>query len=379
MAHLSPGSLKRLLLNLVHRQDVLLSVLLLVLSLMGLLLVYSATNGDWVVVMRQAVLVGVGFVLMFLISRIRAYTLEQLAYLSLLGTVALMVLTLLIAPDVSGSQRWLPLPFGFTLQVSEIAKLTLPLALAAYLGGSPASDRFTFFNLIGILLVCACVCWLIAAQPDLGTTIIVGIAAMVMLFLFGIRRRLVIMGSVILLLLPALIWPTLELYQKQRIITFLFPGSDPLGAGWNIRQSIIAIGSGGVSGKGYLNGTQSQLDFVPERHTDFIFALLAEELGLIGCLVLLALLGAVVWRVLRMSESMHRDFARLFSATFVIIFAAQGLINIAMVCGLLPVVGLPLPLVSVGGSAKLALFCGFGVIMSLYYESSRQRVGGSRP
>ena len=276
----------------------------------------------------------------------------------------LLLLVLMVGVKVKGSQRWLEIPGLLRFQPSELMKIAVPMALAWYLQQRvlPPSAKHVFFSLLIILLPALA----IAAQPDLGTAILVAGAGMAVLMLAGLSWRY--LGYAFLLIAAAapLLWQfALQGYQRQRIITLFDPESDPLGAGWNIIQSTTAIGSGGVFGKGLLQGTQSHLDFLPEARTDFIIAVVGEELGLVGVLCLLLLYLGIIARGLVLAVSAQSTFARLFAGALTLTFFIYLFVNIAMVSGLLPVVGVPLPLVSYGGTSIITLMASFGIIMSM--------------
>ena len=276
----------------------------------------------------------------------------------------LLLLVLMVGVKVKGSQRWLEILGLLRFQPSELMKIAVPMALAWYLQQRvlPPSAKHVFFSLLIILLPALA----IAAQPDLGTAILVAGAGMAVLMLAGLSWRY--LGYAFLLIAAAapLLWQfALQGYQRQRIITLFDPESDPLGAGWNIIQSTTAIGSGGVFGKGLLQGTQSHLDFLPEARTDFIIAVVGEELGLVGVLCLLLLYLGIIARGLVLAVSAQSTFARLFAGALTLTFFIYLFVNIAMVSGLLPVVGVPLPLVSYGGTSIITLMASFGIIMSM--------------
>lgn len=276
----------------------------------------------------------------------------------------LLLLVLMVGVKVKGSQRWLEIPGLLRFQPSELMKIAVPMALAWYLQQRvlPPSAKHVFFSLLIILLPALA----IAAQPDLGTAILVAGAGMAVLMLAGLSWRYLGYAFFLIAAAAPLLWQfALQGYQRQRIITLFDPESDPLGAGWNIIQSTTAIGSGGVFGKGLLQGTQSHLDFLPEARTDFIIAVVGEELGLVGVLCLLLLYLGIIARGLVLAVSAQSTFARLFAGALTLTFFIYLFVNIAMVSGLLPVVGVPLPLVSYGGTSIITLMAGFGIIMSM--------------
>jgi len=286
-----------------------------------------------------------------------------------LAGVLLLVGVLLFGVGAKGAQRWLALP-GFRFQPSELMKLALPIMIAAYLARHPLppSLRSVAISLVLIAVPFA----LIMKQPDLGTSLLIGASGVFVLLFSGIYWRWIFLAlGVGAASLPGL-WMIMKDYQKQRVLTFLDPESDPLGAGWNIIQSKTAIGSGGLSGKGYMEGTQSQLNFLPESHTDFIIAVIGEELGMTGVLVLLALYLLIIGRGLVIAVQAPDSFSRLLAGSITLTFFVYVFVNIGMVTGLLPVVGVPLPMVSYGGTSIVTLMVGFGMLMSI--QTHRQMV-----
>jgi rod shape determining protein RodA len=286
-----------------------------------------------------------------------------------LGLVLLAVVA--VVGDIGkGAQRWLDLGV-IRFQPSEIMKLAVPMMCAWYLHQRPLppSPR----DIVVVLLVIALPVGLIAEQPDLGTALLVAAAGIIVLVLAGLSWRYVVGGAVVLGAAVPVIWHFMHDYQRQRVITLLDPESDALGAGYHIIQSQIAIGSGGVFGKGWMNGSQAQLEFLPERSTDFIFAVIGEELGLLGLVALLAAYLFIVGRGIYMSLQCRDAYARLLAGSISLTFFVYAFVNAGMVMGLLPVVGVPLPLVSYGGTSFVTLMAGFGILMSLH--SSRKLVG----
>jgi rod shape determining protein RodA len=272
--------------------------------------------------------------------------------------------------DISmGAQRWLQLG-SFRFQPSEIMKLAMPITIAAYLSRGFLPPRFTqvviVLGLIGLPTA------LIIEQPDLGTSILVATSGIMVLFFSGLLWRYIAAAVV---LFGASLWPIwhfmLHDYQRQRVLTMLDPTQDPLGTGWNIIQSKTAIGSGGLSGKGWMEGTQSRLDFLPEGHTDFIIAVMSEEFGLLGVILLLAIYAMVIVRGLMIAVNSQNSFGRLLAASVSSTFFVYVFVNMGMVSGMLPVVGVPLPLISQGGTAIVALFAGFGILMAISTEKKR--------
>ena len=337
---------------------------LLLTGAVGLVVLYSASGRDMDMVINQALRLGMAFTGMFVVAQIKPQTLRLWTpWLFGLGVI-MLIAVLLMGQIGKGAQRWLDLGI-VRFQPSEILKLALPMMLAWFLADSALPPRPWRVIASGVLIVVPVA--LIAKQPDLGTALLVACAGFFTLFLAGLRWR--IMALAVLLIAPvgALMWHFgMHGYQRQRVLTFLDPETDPLGAGYHIIQSMIAVGSGGVYGKGWLNGTQSHLDFLPERHTDFIFAVLGEEFGLIGAVILLVLYAFLIVRGLYIATQAQDTYTRLLAGTLTLTFFVYVFVNTGMVTGLLPVVGVPLPLVSYGGTAVVTLLTGFGMLMSIH-------------
>ncbi|MES1195675.1 MAG: rod shape-determining protein RodA, partial [Steroidobacter sp.] len=281
-----------------------------------------------------------------------------------------LLLVMIKGSTALGAQRWLDLKF-VRFQPSEIMKLAMPLFCAWYVHERPLPPSLRDIAILTVVILIPTV--LIAKQPDLGTALLVFAAGSTALLLSGLRKRYIL--GVLLLMIPAawIGWTHMHDYQRQRVITFLDPQSDPLGSGYHIIQSQIAIGSGGVFGKGYLNGSQAQLEFLPERATDFIFAVIGEEWGLIGLATILLLYLFIIGRCLFIASNAQDTFSRILCGTLALTFAVYVFVNTGMVTGLLPVVGVPLPLISFGGSSMVTLMAGFGFIMAI--QSRRRLVG----
>jgi rod shape determining protein RodA len=277
--------------------------------------------------------------------------------------VASLIAVVFVGVGAKGAQRWLEIA-GFRFQPAEIMKLVVPLTLAWYLSERILPPRLKY--IIGSLVLLGVPAVLILRQPDLGTALLIAASGLFVLFMAGISWRF-IFGAVVMAIMSA--WPAwqfvLKDYQKQRILTLLSPESDKLGAGWNIIQSKTAIGSGGWEGKGWLNGTQSQLDFLPESHTDFIIAVLAEEFGLRGVLFLVGIYLLILLRGFWIGIHAQTSFGRMMAGSLTLTFFVYIFVNMGMVAGLLPVVGVPLPLVSAGGTSVVTLMAGFGILMAI--------------
>ncbi len=350
------------------RIDFPLLVLLLCLAGFGFIVLYSASDGSRAF-LRQMIFFSLGLVTMMGVAQLHAHTLQRGALWFYLFAVALLVVVIFFGVGAKGAQRWISLG-GFRFQPSELMKLALPIMVASYLARREIPPRFkhVFWSLVMVAIPVL----LIIQQPDLGTSLLIGMSGLVALFLAGLRWRY-IFGAVAAVMAGA--WPmwqfVLHDYQKQRILTLFSPDADRLGAGWNIYQSKIAIGSGGLQGKGWMQGTQSHLDFLPESHTDFIIAVLAEEFGLVGVLALMALYVLIIGRGFIIALNAQDSFGRLLAGSITFTFFMYVLVNMGMVAGLLPVVGVPLPLVSYGGTALLTLMMGFGLLMSISTEPKR--------
>ena len=336
---------------------------LLLLSLLGLVVLYSAGGQSTGLIVRQCIRLGIAFSVMVILAQVPPRHLVYWApWLYIIGLL-LLVAVLLIGDVTQGAQRWLRLgPFNF--QPSEMAKLTVPLMVAAYLSDRSLPPRFGRLSVAAILVILPTL--LIARQPDLGTSLLVALSGFFVLFLSGMHWQLLMLGGVALGASAPLLWLRMHEYQQQRVLTFLNPEQDPLGAGYHIIQSKIAIGSGGLYGKGWLNGTQSRLDFLPERSTDFIFSVFSEEFGLFGVLVLVGVYVLIVVRGLFIALMAQESYARLIAGSLTFTFFIYVFVNVGMVSGLLPVVGLPLPLLSFGGTSMVTMMAAFGILMSVH-------------
>lgn len=363
MDEINPGSgTRRSWLQRIHL-DATLLVGLIAACALGLVVLYSASGGSLEVMERQGLRLALAFGTMTLIAQIPPqYLLRWTPWLYGAG-VALLIAVLVVGDIGKGAQRWLDLGF-LRFQPSEMLKLTVPMMLAWHLAEArmpPKAGRL----LIAALLVLVPTL-LIAKQPDLGTAVLIASSGFFVIFLAGISWRLLFSLVAIFAASTPIAWYFMHDYQRQRVLTFLDPEQDPLGTGYHIIQSKIAIGSGGLYGKGWLNGTQSQLEFLPERSTDFIFAVLGEEFGLIGILILLAVYSFIITRSVYIATQAQETFTRLLAGSLAFTFMVYVLVNTGMVTGLLPVVGVPLPLISYGGTSMVTLMAGFGILMSLH-------------
>ncbi len=336
---------------------------LVTLCVFGLVILYSASGQQAGVIYNQSARMLFAFGLMFLVAQVSPSRLAGVSIWIFLFGVALLVMVLVIGYVGKGAQRWLDLGV-IRFQPSELMKLSVPMVLSWYLAEKtlPPSISQIFLSIMIILVPVG----LIVKQPDLGTAILVCIAGFSVLFIAGMNWRyitgIIILGAA---LIPVS-WMFMYEYQRQRVMTFINPEQDPLGAGYHIIQSMIAIGSGGLYGKGWLNGTQSHLEFLPERSTDFIFAVLCEEFGFTGVMVLLGLYLFIIYRGLYISMNSQTTFGKILGASIVLTFFVYIFVNIGMVSGQLPVVGIPLPLVSFGGTSMVTLMIGFGVLMGIH-------------
>lgn len=341
---------------------VLLLLILLVLGA-GLAILYSASGQDMAFVERQALRLAVGLVAMLVISQVPPYVLRAWTPW-LFGIGVLLVAATWFFGVGRSTQRWLNLGL-FRFQPSELMKLAVPMMVAAFLHTRQLPPGWKDTLVAGVILLIPTV--LIMRQPDLGTSLLVAASGGFTLFLAGMRWRVIGGLAALLVACAPVMWIFfMKEYQRERVITFLDPEADPLGHGWNIIQSKIAVGSGGLAGKGWLNGSQAQLEFIPERHTDFILAVLSEEFGLIGVLVLLLLYLGLIGRGLYIASVARDTFSRLLAGSLAMTLFVYVMVNGAMVSGLLPVVGIPLPLISYGGTSAVTLLAGFGIMMSVY-------------
>lgn len=344
---------------------------LCLIALTGAVMLYSAADGSmepWAI--RHLTRFVGGLAVMFLVAVIDIKFWMRAAYPIYFLALLLLVLVDVIGSQGMGAQRWID--FGlFQLQPSEIMKIALILAIARYFHGLSTDEIDRWRAVVVPIFLIGAPALLVVRQPDLGTTLLMAFAGVGLMFLTGIHRRVFLIGGGLALVAVPFAWQFIEGYQRQRILTFLNPESDPLGAGYHIIQSKIALGSGGMWGKGFMQGTQSHLNFLPEQQTDFIFTMLAEEFGMMGGLWLLALYIIVLAYGLAISVKIRHSFGQLVVQGVCLILFFYVFTNIAMVMGLVPVVGVPLPLVSYGGTAMLSLLFGFGLVLSadIHYDA----------
>jgi rod shape determining protein RodA len=360
---LTPVAARRALARLTSGLDGPLLAIVLALTGIGLATLYSASYDTPARFHAQLLNFAVSFVAMWVAAQVPPQTLARFALPAYLLGLALLVTVALFGDVVNGARRWLHLGF-MRLQPSEMMKIAVPLMLAWYFHRYESALRLRDFALAGLLLALPVA--IIARQPDLGTALLVFAVGFYVIFFAGIGWKVLATLAALALASIAPLWGLLHDYQRKRILTLLDPTQDPLGSGYHIIQSTIAVGSGGISGKGWLHGTQAHLEFIPERHTDFIFAVFSEEFGLIGNCILLLLYGLLIGRGLMIAANAATYFSRLLAASLTLMYFTYAFVNMGMVSGILPVVGVPLPLISFGGTALVTLFLGIGILMSIH-------------
>ncbi|MGM0593395.1 MAG: rod shape-determining protein RodA [Pseudomonadota bacterium] len=337
---------------------------LLLLAGVGLIVLFSASGQDEAQLWRHTTRLGISFGGMLLLAQIPPDTLQRWTHWIFAAGLLMLIAVLVTGEMGKGAQRWLAIG-RVRFQPSELMKLAVPMMVAWFFAERSLPPRLR--NVAIALTIVLIPTALIAKQPDLGTALLIASSGIFVLLFAGLSWRLVGIASLLALPLAWVMWQfVMHDYQRRRVLTFLNPESDPLGAGYHIIQSKIAIGSGGLYGKGWLNGTQSHLEFLPERHTDFIFAVLSEEFGLMGALILLAIYLLIILRGLYIASQAQDTFSRLLAGGLTMTFMVYVFVNIGMVTGLLPVVGVPLPLVSYGGSSMMTLMAAFGMLMSIH-------------
>jgi len=343
-------------------------IFIVFLSLFGLVLLYSATNQDIDLLYRQSIRLFFCFSLMYVISCIDINKLRSLSPYIYLFCLFFLVLTLFWGNSIKGAQRWIVI-MGFSFQVSEVLKIIVPMMLSWYLSLSDEKEIDLKKILICFIIILAPILFVIK-QPDLGTSLIILLCGAITVFLGGISKKYIIYIFSSFFIAVPIMWKFLLLpYQKQRIMTLIDPSQDPLGTGYHIIQSKIAVGSGGFFGKGFLNGTQSQLEFLPERGTDFIFAVFSEEFGFLGVMILLIAYLIIILRCLHITYKAKNYFSKILAGSITSIFILLIITNISMAIGLLPVVGVTLPLISLGGSSLLSIFTAFGIMFAINRRS----------
>lgn len=343
--------------------DVPLFITLLLAAIVSFVILYSAGSQDMGVLMRQAARVGLAFGLMTLLAHVNPYQFKRYSAVLFSLGILLLIAVLIMGQIGKGAQRWLDLGF-FRFQPSEMIKITTPMMIAWYLSEHSLPPKWKQLCIAAVLIVIPTL--LIAKQPDLGTALLVASSGAGVLFFAGLSWLFILGIIAILASLAPIVWHLMHDYQRDRVLTFLNPEADPMGRGYHIIQSKIAIGSGGIYGKGWLGSTQSELDFLPESSTDFIFAVFAEEFGLFGCVGLLILYLLIIGRCLYIASQAQDTYSRLLAGSLSFTFFVYVFVNIGMVIGILPVVGVPLPLISYGGTSIVTLLAGFGILMSIH-------------
>ncbi len=348
--------------------DVPLLLTMLAITGFGFIVLYSAVGENGSLLLRQAVRCGVGFCAFLVLAQVPPKYFRVWAPWVFCGVFGLLLLVMIDGQVGKGAQRWLSLGV-VSIQPSEFMKLAVPLMVAWFMHDRSLPPTLPQVTVLALIVLVPAL--LIARQPDLGTALLVVAAGGLTILLTGVSKRIIAAVGVVGLVSAPIAWQFMLDYQRARVFTFLNPESDPLGAGYNIIQSTIAIGSGGIFGKGWLNGTQAHLEFLPERSTDFIFAVMAEEFGLMGLLLLLALYLVLVGRGLYIAFAAQDTFTRLVAGSLTLTFFVYVFVNAGMVCGLLPIVGVPLPLVSAGGTSMVTLMAGFGMLAAISGQKKR--------
>ena len=356
--------------------DPMLSMVLLAITLISLVTMYSAAGEGSTRLMVHARNLGMAVLITWLVASLSPRRLMTVAIPLYLAGLALLFAVELFGVSAKGAKRWLDL--GFTrIQPAELMKIAIPLMLAWFFHISQNRLRARYVHLMAIMLLVLPVA-LVGRQPDLGTAILIGSTGAFVIYFAGLPWRVILASLVIGVAALPLLWLNMKPYQKERVLTMIDPPNDPLGKGFHIIQSTIAVGSGGMQGKGWLKGTQAHLDFVPERTTDFIFSVYAEEFGLVGTAVLLTLYAVLIGRGLMIASQAQSPFGRLLAASMTMSLFTYAFVNIGMVIGILPVVGVPLPFMSYGGTALVTLGIGCGMLMCVAHDNAMQRLRPGR-
>lgn len=343
--------------------DIPLLIGLLLVCLSSLMILYSAGGQDIGLLIRQATRIAFAFVLVIVLAHVNPNQFNRFSPVLYLIGILLLIAVAIFGHVGKGAQRWLDLGF-LRFQPSEMIKITTPMMIAKFLSEYALPPKPKQFFIAALLIVVPTI--LIAKQPDLGTSILVASSGAAVLFFAGLSWMFMLVTAGVLVSLTPVLWHFMHDYQKGRVLTFLNPEADPMGKGYHIIQSKIAIGSGGLDGKGWLGSTQANLDFLPESSTDFIFAVFAEEFGLLGCLSLLILYLLIISRCLYIAVQAQDSYSRLLAGSLTFSFFVYVFVNIGMVIGILPVVGVPLPLISYGGTSMVTLLASFGILMSIH-------------
>ena len=347
--------------------DAKLVIPIMIITLIGLVTIFSSSSGDLNLVLKQLTRIMIGIITMILIAQVNPDNLKLFAPILYLFTVFLLALVLLFGVG-NTADRWLDL-YIIRFQPSELMKILVPLMLATFYADKPLPPKVTYI-LIAILIVLIPV-FMIMRQPDLGTALLIGMSGAIAILLAGMSFRFFLAGVFSAASLIPILWLSMHQYQKQRVLTFFNPESDPMGSGYQLMQSKIALGSGGFFGKGFFNGSQSKLGFVPKRSTDFIFTAFGEEFGYLGVIILMSMYLFIALRGLSISIKATDNFGRILTGTLSLTIFVYVLVNVGMVIGFLPVVGAPLPFMSYGGTSMVTLFATIGMIMSV---KSHQRI-----
>ncbi len=349
------------------RIDAKIFIAILLITFLGLLTIYSSSSGDLSLVIKQATRIVIGIVTMIFIAQVHPDNLRLFAPFLYFVTFVLLVVVLFFGVG-NTADRWLDL-YLFRFQPSELMKVFVPLMVAYYYSNKPLPPKSAYLLIASLIVLIPVL--MIMKQPDLGTALLIGMSGAIAILLAGISLKFFLGSSFTIILLAPVLWMNMHDYQKQRVLTFFDPESDPMGAGYHLLQSKIALGSGGFFGKGLFNGTQSKLGFVPEHSTDFIFSAFGEEFGFLGVVLLLSLYLFIALRGLSISVKATDNFGRILSGTLSLTLFLYVIVNVGMVIGFLPVVGAPLPFMSYGGTSMVTLFATVGIIMSI---KSHQRI-----
>ena len=347
--------------------DLKLFILVMLIVIIGLATLYSVSGGDHNLIIKQSIRIAVGLTAMIILAQIHPDNFRLFSPLLYFFVIILLVLTIFFGVGKS-ADRWLDF-YILRFQPSELMKLFVPLMIASFYSDKALPPKLKNLAIAVIIIIVPAL--LIAKQPDLGTALLITSSGVIAIFLSGIKLAHIFLGTALVIGAIPLLWSFMYEYQKSRVLSFFSPNTDALGTGYHLAQSKISLGSGGLFGKGYMNGTQSQLDFLPENHTDFIFSAFGEEFGFIGVIILISLYVLVVLRGMSISIKATDNFSRILSATLILTIFLYVLVNVGMVVGILPIVGAPLPFMSYGGTSMLTVFAALGIIMSI---KSHQRL-----
>ena len=347
--------------------DLKLFAIITIIVFLGLITLYSVSGGDSTLIIKQSVRILIGLVAMILLAQIHPDNFRLFSPLLYFGGIFLLILTIFFGVGKS-ADRWLDFYF-VRFQPSELMKIFVPLMIASFYADKSLPPKFKHLIVAALIIIIPAL--LIAKQPDLGTAILITSSGIIAIFLSGIRLAHIFLGVIFVIGAIPFLWSLMYDYQKARVLSFFSPDQDVLGSGYHLVQSKIALGSGGLFGKGYMNGTQSKLDFLPENHTDFIFSAFGEEFGFMGVLLLITLYVLATFRGMSISIKATDNFSRILSGTLILTIFLYVLVNIGMVIGILPIVGAPLPFMSYGGTSMLTVFAALGIIMSI---KSHQRL-----